>query len=590
MYTALYRKWRPKSFADVIGQDHITNTLKNEIVTGRLSHAYLFIGSRGTGKTTCARILAKAVNCPHVHEGEPCNECEICKGIDNGTVLDITEIDAASNNGVDNIRDLREEANFNPTQTKFRVYIIDEVHMLSQGAFNALLKTLEEPPAHVKFILATTEAHKMPATILSRCQRFDFKRIGADVMGERLLYIAQQEGIVMTPEAANLISRLADGAMRDALSIMDQCIARGSDIDTALVSEVCGIAGKEYLAETAEALLARDTAALLRVVATLYENACDMERYCAELINYFRNIMVSRTVKNPEKLIICSDEELQTICAFAQRFTLPAAIVIINALQQTYAQIKAGAGGRTAMEMVLIKLASPEMDARDESILKRLAQLEQELRSGAVQLQPREVPAAQPAAPKPAVTAVQQTAPQEVPQAAAQAAAQAKPEPPQPAQVARNAEHSEPAPQQASPQQEAPQSAAQEPQAAAQESAQAAVAVEPIRQWPEILQELFGKNRLAWTILNGTSAKSAGHTIIVYGSHPSIADVLAVKVNEESVLEAARAVTMREFTRVVTPPDAEDILGEAQAGEQAVNPLDAFIQKAQESGIEIEFK
>ena len=208
MYTALYRKWRPKSFADVIGQDHITSTLINEIITERLSHAYLFIGSRGTGKTTCARILAKAVNCPHVHEGEPCNECAVCKSIDAGTALDITEIDAASNNGVDNIRDLREEANFNPSETKYRVYIIDEVHMLSTGAFNALLKTLEEPPPHVKFILATTEAHKMPATILSRCQRFDFKRIGADVMSERLLYIAEQENISLTAEAAHLCAAL----------------------------------------------------------------------------------------------------------------------------------------------------------------------------------------------------------------------------------------------------------------------------------------------------------------------------------------------------------------------------------------------
>ena len=285
MYTALYRKWRPKSFTDVIGQDHITSTLKNEIMTERLSHAYLFIGSRGTGKTTCARILAKAVNCPHVHEGEPCNECDVCKSIDAGTALDITEIDAASNNGVDNIRDLREEANFNPSETKYRVYIIDEVHMLSTGAFNALLKTLEEPPAHVKFILATTEAHKMPATILSRCQRFDFKRIGADVMSERLLYIAEQEQISLTTEAANLISRLSDGAMRDALSIMDQCIARGRDIDTHLVSEVCGIAGREYLADTATALMQKDSTKLLAVIANLYENACDMERYCAELIN-----------------------------------------------------------------------------------------------------------------------------------------------------------------------------------------------------------------------------------------------------------------------------------------------------------------
>ena len=384
MYTALYRKWRPNSFSDVIGQTHITDTLKNEIKTGRLSHAYLFIGSRGTGKTTCARILAKAVNCPNVHDGEPCNECEICKGIDSGSILDITEIDAASNNGVDNIRDLREEAAFTPVKTKYRVYIIDEVHMLSQGAFNALLKTLEEPPEHVKFILATTEAHKMPATILSRCQRFDFKRIGSEDMSERLLDIAEKEGISLTTEAALLISRLSDGAMRDALSITDQCIARSKDIDTALVSEVCGIAGKEYLAQTAAAIYNKDTAELLAIVSRLYSEACDMERYCSELINYFRNIMVARAVKNPEKLIVCSAEDLEEIVRLSQIFTLPAAISAITALQQTYAEIKSGVQGRTAMEMALIKLASPDMDTLEESVLKRIAELENSIKNGVV--------------------------------------------------------------------------------------------------------------------------------------------------------------------------------------------------------------
>ena len=566
MYTALYRKWRPQTFADVIGQNHITETLKNEIITGRLSHAYLFIGSRGTGKTTCARILAKAVNCPHVHEGEPCNACEVCKSIDAGTALDITEIDAASNNGVDNIRDLREQANFNPSETKYRVYIIDEVHMLSQGAFNALLKTLEEPPAHVKFILATTEAHKMPATILSRCQRFDFKRIGAEDMSERLLYIAEEEGISLTLEAAHLISRLSDGAMRDALSIMDQCIATGKEIDTALVGEVCGIADRAYLADTAGALLKGDSTKLLQVIETLYENACDMERYCTELIHFFRNIMVTRSVKNPEKMIICSDEEMQSIRRYAEKFTLPACLAVIDALQQTQAQIKAGVHGRTAMEMVLIKLASPDMDARDESVLKRLAALEQAVQSGAVvQAAPQHIEA--PAQPQAAPAAVEPPAEQPEPPAE---------EPEAPAPVS---EATPPAPEE----QDAP-----EPVAEAEPEQEPALA--NLRQWPEILQELFTRNRLAWTILNGTTAKAVGNTVIVYGTHPSIADILAVNINAEDVLAAANGITNAQFTKVISAKDAGALVGEETPAQGGEDPLEAFLQKAQEGGIEVNFK
>lgn len=566
MYTALYRKWRPKSFADVIGQSHITNTLKNEIVTGRLSHAYLFIGSRGTGKTTCARILAKAVNCPHVHEGEPCNECDVCKGIDKGTLLDVTEIDAASNNGVDNIRDLREQANFNPSQTKYRVYIIDEVHMLSQGAFNALLKTLEEPPEHVKFILATTEAHKMPATILSRCQRFDFKRIAADVMADRLLTIAQHENIALTAHAANLIARLADGAMRDALSIMDQCIAVGKEIDTKLVSEICGIAGREYLEQTANAILKQESAAVLSIIASLYENACDMERYCAELIQYFRNIMVTRTVKHPEKLIICSDEELQAIRRFSEVFTLPACLAVIDALQQTYAALKSGVHGRTAMEMVLVKLASPDMDTRDESILKRLAALEQAVQQG-VPMAPT-VPVVEP------VSAPQEVAPAPVPETPEEQPQPSVSEPTAEAVVENTPpqEHSTP-----------------EPVAATAPDLQPAVE-RSLKQWPEILQELFSKNRLAWTILNGTKAKAVSGVILVIGTHPSIPDVLAVKVNVQDILDAANQITGEQFSKIISEKDAKQLLGETYEPVQTQDPLDALIQQAQEGGIEVNLK
>ncbi|MDO5448424.1 MAG: DNA polymerase III subunit gamma/tau [Clostridia bacterium] len=283
MYQALYRKWRPQVFADVVGQDHITTTLMNEIETGRHSHAYLFTGSRGTGKTTCAKIFAKAVNCEHPINGDPCNECETCKGIDSGAIMDVIEIDAASNNGVDNIRDIRDEANFTPVNGKYRVYIIDEVHMLSTGAFNALLKTLEEPPAHVKFILATTEVHKLPATILSRCQRFDFKRITPEDIAKRLAYVAGEEGLELEADAAMLIARLADGALRDALSILDQCIGHSRHITLDVVNATVGLAGKEYLFALSASILNKDSASALAQINTLHNNSCDMERLCNEL-------------------------------------------------------------------------------------------------------------------------------------------------------------------------------------------------------------------------------------------------------------------------------------------------------------------
>ena len=261
MYQVLYRKYRPKVFSDVVGQSHITSTLKNEVETGKLSHAYLFTGSRGTGKTTCAKILAKAVNCLNPINGNPCCECEICKGIESGAILDVVEIDAASNNGVDNIRDIRDESAFAPASCKYRVYIIDEVHMLSIGAFNALLKTLEEPPAHVKFILATTEVHKIPATILSRCQRFDFKRVDSESMVSRMRFIANEEGFTLDEEAALLIAKIADGGMRDALSVLDQCVSREKHITTETVCSVAGLTGRQHLFDLADAVKKEDAAA-----------------------------------------------------------------------------------------------------------------------------------------------------------------------------------------------------------------------------------------------------------------------------------------------------------------------------------------
>lgn len=385
MYQVLYRKWRPQTFADVVGQPHVTASLSGAVKSGRLSHAYLFTGSRGTGKTSCAKILAKAVNCLHPVDGNPCNECEICRGIDNGSVLDVIEIDAASNNGVDNIRDLREEANYTPTAAKYRVYIIDEVHMLSTGAFNALLKTLEEPPEHVKFILATTEVHKLPSTILSRCQRFDFKRIEPQDIAARLQYVANEENIALRADGAMLIARISDGAMRDALSLLDRCAAYGVEITEAVVSDAAGLAGREYLFSLTDAVCARDSAKTLTLLNDLYNNACNMERLVADLLSHFRNMMLARSVPNYKDLIICPQAELEKVSVQAQNFTLARILAAMDILNETAVRLKAGANGRAAVEMALLRLADPQLDADYGALVSRIAELERRMDTGAFQ-------------------------------------------------------------------------------------------------------------------------------------------------------------------------------------------------------------
>ena len=383
LYQALYRKWRPQVFSDVSGQPHVTTTLAHEVASGRLSHAYLFTGSRGTGKTTCAKILAKAVNCLSPVDGNPCCECEICKGIDNSSVLDVIEIDAASNNGVDNIRDLREEAAFTPVRAKYRVYIIDEVHMLSIGAFNALLKILEEPPSYVIFILATTEVQKLPATILSRCQRFDFKHIPPEDIADRLLYVAGQEGITLTGEAAVLIARIADGALRDALSLLDRCSAHGGEITADVVSDCAGITGRDYLFKMADCIKGGDTAGALGLVDKLNRESCSMERLCSELLNHFRNLMISKTVRSAENLIICSKNELDELKEQSSGFTLESIFYALSVLEETTFNLRKGLDRRTETEMAVIRLCSATLRTDNPAILKRLSDLEAAVKSAA---------------------------------------------------------------------------------------------------------------------------------------------------------------------------------------------------------------
>lgn len=397
MYQVLYRKYRPKVFADVYGQEHVTSTLKNEIKENRIAHAYLFTGSRGTGKTTCAKILAKAVNCENSVDGEPCNECEVCKGLDSGTIYDVVEIDAASNNGVDNIRDLREEANYTPSRGKYRVYIIDEVHMLSTGAFNALLKTLEEPPAHVIFILATTEVHKLPATILSRCQRFDFKRIQPETMSVRLKQVAQLEGMELDDDAAILIARIADGALRDGLSILDQCAGRSKKIDSALVSEVAGLAGREALYKLTDCICTQNSSSAMTVISELYQNSYDMERLCVEMINHLRNFLIVKTVKDSRGLIICTDDEYNSIILSAENFTLENVIFALDLFQDALTKIKTGANARVELEMAFVKLCEPKLDVNIDSLVDRISKLERAVNRGVnVSQQPAVVEGAKP--------------------------------------------------------------------------------------------------------------------------------------------------------------------------------------------------
>lgn len=371
MYLALYRKWRPRIFSDVISQEHITRTLQNQVRTGRTAHAYLFTGSRGTGKTTCSKILAKAVNCLHPVDGNPCLECSVCKGIEDGSILDVIEMDAASNNSVDDIRDLRDEAGYMPAVCKYRVYIIDEVHMLTPSAFNALLKIMEEPPPHVLFILATTELHKVPQTIVSRCQQYDFRRIRPADSAKRMLEISEQENFTLEPDAAALIARLADGGMRDALSLLDQCAAFSDHIDVRVVADTAGIAGSEHLFALSDAIAKKDAAAAISLVGELYDNAKGVDRLVSELIGHFRNVMLCKSVADPKSLIVCLPDEMDRYMELAKALSLNRILEILSALQRCMDALSRSGNKKVELEMTLIRLcAEVESTPVQERILK----------------------------------------------------------------------------------------------------------------------------------------------------------------------------------------------------------------------------
>ena len=363
MYRALYRKWRPQRFEDVVAQRGIVTALRNQIATGRVGHAYLFTGVRGTGKTTCAKIFAKAVNCLHPKDGDPCGECEICKGIDNGSILDVVEMDAASNNGVDDIRDLRDEIAYTPSACHYKVYIIDEVHMLSTAAFNALLKTLEEPPAHVIFILATTEIQKVPATILSRCQRYDFTRIGPEDIAQRVEYIAGQEGLELTTDGAELISRLADGAMRDALSILDTCAGVTAKIDADVVRRMAGVTDRSYLFRISDALEAQDGAAALAQLAALRQQSVDVKRLTEELIAHYRALMLAALPGGQSLLSGVSPEEEAQYLEKGPQLGQREAVRAIRTLGNALEHMTRGSDQRIELEPALLTLSEPPQAA-----------------------------------------------------------------------------------------------------------------------------------------------------------------------------------------------------------------------------------
>lgn len=567
MYQVLYRKYRPKVFSDVYGQDHVTSTLKNEIKNGRVSHAYLFTGSRGTGKTTCAKILAKAVNCEHNIDGEPCNECEVCKGLDNGSIYDVVEIDAASNNGVDNIRELRDETNYAPSRGKYRVYIIDEVHMLSTGAFNALLKTLEEPPAHVIFILATTEVHKLPATILSRCQRFDFKRIQPETMAVRLKEVAGLEGLSLDDDAAVLIARIADGALRDGLSILDQCAGRSKEINSDLVSEVAGLAGREAMYKLSDCIANSDSNTAMSIISDLYQNSFDMERLCVEMINHFRNFLVAKTVRKSRELIICTDDEYNTILEASKNFTVESIVFALDLFQNTLVTIKGGASARIEVEMAFIKLCEPKMDESIASLLDRVSKLETAIKSGVkVQTAPvqTQVSTPEPKAeyiPKEEAKVEPKTEQPIVPEPAVE------PTPTEPEQPAKE----EPPVVETPPIEHKPTQPAPDPNETVE-----------FTQWGDFMDVLHRTNIPLFGVLSGSKGYVRGEFFLLDSPNPAVRDFIKLPIHSRSIKAALLEVTGVHFKLGLFKRQTEQSAPKR-------DPLEDLINQAQNS-INIEFK
>ena len=569
MYRALYRKWRPQRFEDVVGQRAIVTALKNQITAGRVGHAYLFTGVRGTGKTTCAKIFAKAVNCLHPEGGDPCGKCEICKGIDNGSLLDVVEMDAASNNGVDDIRDLRDETAYTPSACQYKVYIIDEVHMLSTAAFNALLKTLEEPPAHVIFILATTEIQKVPATILSRCQRYDFTRIGPEDIARRVEYIAGEEKLELTSDGAELIARLADGALRDALSILDTCAGVTAKIDADVVRRMAGVTDRSYLFHISDALEAQDAAAALAQLAQLRQQSVDVKRLTEELIAHYRALMLAALPGGQALLSGVSPEEEALYLQKGPEMGQREAIRAIRTLGTALEHMTRGSDQRIELELALFSLSEPpqQMQAVTVQAAPARAPQPEAPRPFAAAVQPfasvpvQPAPAAATPQPPAAVAepapAVQQTATPEVPPAPADELPPMPEEPPvqqseaalpwdEPAPQAPPPEEPEPVsqPEQPAPVEQPP--AAEEPPAPAQEHpadpvltkprSVAQQGTNPFPYWGQIVQKLEGIDPMLYMYLRKSKAYFDGTRVLIDGGK-TFRDFIRVNKDSQKLIK-----------------------------------------------------
>lgn len=556
MYRVLYRKWRPAVFTDVSGQEHITSTLQNEVSSGRLNHAYLFTGSRGTGKTTCAKILAKAVNCLNPQNGNPCGECEICKGIDDGSILDIVEMDAASNRKIDDIRQIIDEVQFKPAKCKYRVYIVDEVHMLTTEAFNALLKTLEEPPEHVIFILATTEVHKLPQTIRSRCQRFDFHRIPPKAIADRVEYVVSQENAEITESAALMLASVADGALRDALSLLDSCLAVSSHIDEEVVRNAAGLVSKTYLFELAAAIINKNPTRSLEIIDRLYSESKDMARLCDELVEHFRALMLIKTIKNPRDILIMSDDEFEQAVTQSDYLSLADIVFYMDVLSRAYQRMGRGTGDRTELEMALVKLSATELDGTVEALTARVTALEKAVKRGIT------VNYAQPAQQSVQAEAVQSAS---VPNTQTEVEEPfAKPEPEH-----KKAPVAKPAPE--------VKSVAQRASVNLDELYDNAV---PFARWVEVVDSLKSVSRSIAAAFAGSTAYESGNYLLIDTNNELAFDLLRQNGRRAEIKQTLLELTGKNYSlgpyKRSTPKKVEK-----------TDPLNSLVQSLEGSGVEI---
>lgn len=570
-YQVLYRKYRPKTFSDVVGQPQVTVTLKNELKAGRINHAYLFTGTRGTGKTSCAKILSKAVNCQNPHDGEPCCECEICKGIDSGEIFDVVEMDAASNRRIDDIREISEKVTYTPERGKYRVFIIDEVHMLTTEAFNALLKTLEEPPAHVIFILATTEVHKLPATILSRCQRFDFHRINAQDMAARIKYVADCEKSEITDEAALLIAVIADGAVRDALSLLDRCLAISSSVDADVVRKAAGLAQKDYLLDLASSCVNKNSERAVSVLNKLYNDSKDMARLCDELINHFRSLMLIKTVRNPRELVIMSDSEYDTAYDQAQILSLAEIVHAMDVLQSAFERMSRGADNRIELEIALVKLSAPELESTIDSLLARISALEKSVKCALADRPSQSVAAAQ-TSPAPVSEAPKQEPEREVFKEAVKS-----PEKEASTESAEAVKEVAPAPSEPVVPTQIP-SAIQKPKAPVDMKSIMSAAT-PLISWPEVVENLKQYSKIIASAFAGTIAYESGDYLLIDSPTDIPFKLLQNPAQRDNLRKAVQETTGKRY--ILGPYKREE------KEEIKADPLNELAGSLREMGIDV---